>query len=76
MTVAEDCGGYSNSVAENSFRRITTTVDLRLYFFDHDAFAAFNRFHITSIFIFNVAVRCASVIYSAAYLLKVMDNSP
>ena len=47
MTVAEDCGGYSNSVAENSFRRITTTVNLRLYFFDYDAFAAFNRFHIT-----------------------------
>ena len=50
VTVAEDGCSYCDGVAEDSFCRVATAVDLRLYFFDYDASAAFNRFHITLIF--------------------------
>jgi hypothetical protein len=50
VTVAKDCCGNGNDVAEDSFCGIATAVDLRLNLFDNDASAAFNRFHITQIF--------------------------
>jgi hypothetical protein len=50
VTVAEDCCSDGNDVAEDSFCGVATAVDLRLNFFDDDASAAFNRFHITQIF--------------------------
>jgi hypothetical protein len=53
VTVAEDGCGDCDDVAEDSFCRIATAVDLRLHFFDNDAFASFYRFHITEIFRFS-----------------------
>ena len=50
VAVAEDCGGDGDGVAENSLRRVAAAIDLGLNFFDHDASAAFDRFHITQIF--------------------------
>jgi hypothetical protein len=50
VTIAKDRCRYGNGVAEDPFGRVTAAVDLRLNFFDHDASAAFNRFHITQIF--------------------------
>ena len=49
MTIAEDGCGDRDDVVEDSLCRIATAVDLRLHFFDNDAFASFNRFHITEI---------------------------
>jgi len=49
VTVAEDGCSHCQGVAEDSLCRVATAVDLRLYFFDNDAFASFNRFHITQI---------------------------
>ena len=50
VTVAEDGCSYCDCVAEDSLCGVATAVDLRLDFFDNDAFASFNRFHITQIF--------------------------
>src|SRR5207302_1853199 len=47
VTVAEDRCSDRDQVAEDSLCSVTTTVDLRLYFFDYDAFASLYRFHIT-----------------------------
>jgi hypothetical protein len=55
VTVAEDCCSYGDGVSEDSFCGVTTAVDLRFRFFDDDASAAFNRFHITQIFRCNIA---------------------
>src|SRR5437764_2731218 len=49
VTVAKDRCSYGDGVAENPLCSVTTAVDLRLYFFDNDAFASLYRFHITQI---------------------------
>jgi hypothetical protein len=49
MTVPEDCCSYCDGVAEDSLCGVATAVDLRLNFFDYDASASFNRFHMIQI---------------------------
>ena len=56
VAIAEDGCGDCDGVAEDSLCRVAAAVDLRLNFFDNDAFAAFNRFHITQIFRCNVTI--------------------
>src|SRR5438874_13236004 len=55
MTIAEDRGSYGDGIAEDSLCGVTTAVDLRLYFFDNDAFASFYGFHIAKIFRCNLS---------------------
>src|SRR5438270_8990848 len=47
VTVAEDRCSDGDGVAEDSLCSVTAAVDLRLHFFDNDAFASLYRFHIT-----------------------------
>jgi hypothetical protein len=47
MSVSKDCGGNGDKITNNSFYRVSTPVYLRGYFFNDDALAPFNRFHIT-----------------------------
>src|SRR5438270_6975275 len=55
MTIAEDRCSYGDGIAEDSLCGVTTAVDLRLYFFDNDAFASFYGFHIAKIFRCNLS---------------------
>ena len=55
VAIAEDRRSYAYRVAENSFCGIAAAIDLRFNFFDNDTLPAFNRFHITQIFRFNVS---------------------
>jgi hypothetical protein len=47
MAVAKDGCSDGDGVAENSLCGIAAAIDLRGYFFDDYAFAAFKRFHLS-----------------------------
>ena len=55
VAIGEDCSGDRDGIAEDSSCGIAAAVDLRLNFFDDDTFAAFDRFHITLMFLVNRA---------------------
>ena len=54
VTIAEDCGGDRDGVAQSSFCGVAATVHLWLNFFDNNALPAFYRFHIHQIFNSNL----------------------